>query len=40
VATEFDLSIQELEVVIEVEAQTIQDFARDLHKRIVQKGTT
>jgi hypothetical protein len=40
VATEFDLSSQEIEVVMGVEAETIQDFARDLHQRVVQKSTT
>jgi hypothetical protein len=37
VAIEFDLTEREVEVVMAIEAETLQDFVRDLYERIVQQ---
>jgi hypothetical protein len=39
VVAEFDLDKHEVEVVMAVEAETLRDFARDLHERITQPGS-
>jgi hypothetical protein len=36
VSAELDLSDQEIETVLEIEAKTLRDFARDLHERVIQ----